>query len=179
MSVFLPDNVVIPEESIDQLYFLNGIGHVWPFEIGSSNSQLWTIGGYEIFELQKRLWQIDSRINVYSFWAPRQFLRLTIWISSEAWTLPELKFRNQAIRIPVEWRGSRVRLAGPNYVPDPPLNNALYCRPGNVDQAWNECLIRLPKAGNYFLNIENNTPFRYPVDYTYWGGIWYKKSVNL
>lgn len=177
MSLFLPPDVVIPVVSDDDLYFLNGIGHVWPFAIGNSNSIVWEIGGYEYTQLQKRLWSIDPRWNLSLFWNPKRFMGLSLWISEQAWNLPALRFRDRRKRIPVEWR-TRIRVAGPNYVPDPALDNSIYCRPGNTDQAWNEILITLPHAGDYFLNIENNLAYKYPIDYTYWGGIWYQLVTN-
>jgi hypothetical protein len=177
MSIFLPDDVAMPPIADDNLYFLNGIGHVWSFELTDNNSVVFEIGGYEFNTLQKRLWTIDPRIDLSQFWNPKQFLGLTIWLTEEAWTPPELSFRNGLKRFPVEWR-TRIRVAGPNYVPDPTLNNSIYCRPGNTNQAWNELLITVRSAGEYFLNLENNLAYKYPVDYDYWGGTWYQLVTN-
>lgn len=177
MSMFLPNNVEIPAISSDHLYFLNGIGHVWPFELTANNSIVFEIGGYEFSTLQKRLWTIDPRWDLSQYWNPKRFLGLTVWISETAWTLPEITFRDGIKRLPVEWK-TRIRIAGPNYVPDPVLNNSIYCRPGNTNQAWNELLIIVKSAGEYFLNIENNLAYKYPVNYNYWGGIWYQLVMN-
>jgi hypothetical protein len=175
--MFLPPNVSVPEVSQDQLYFLNGIGHIWPFTIGNSDSIIWEIGGYEFTTLQKRLWTIDPRWDLSSVWNPRRFLGLSMWISEQAWELPELPFRDGSKRLQVEWR-FRIRTAGPNYTPDPTLQNSIYCRPGNTNQEWREYLIVLPKAGEWFLNLENNLAYKYTVTPDYWGGTWYQLVQN-
>lgn len=177
MVLFLPNNVETPTPSLDNLYFLNGIGHVWPFELTTTGSIVFEIGGYEFTTLQRRLWTIDPQWDLSQNWSPSRFLGLTLWVSEEAWILPELKFKNGSSRIPIEWR-TKIRIAGPNYVPDPPLNNSIYCRPGNTNQAWDELLLIVKSEGEYFLNIENNLAYKYPVEYDYWGGVWYQLVIN-
>ncbi|MCS7316777.1 MAG: hypothetical protein NZZ41_00440 [Candidatus Dojkabacteria bacterium] len=170
--MMLPPNVIIPSVSPDNLYFLNGVGHVWQINlINNSSFVLISLGGYKYNEFRKRLLSIYPNIDIDTFWAPREFLDLIIWCSKDPWSVPEIKTKDGQKRIRVKWN-TKIRICGPQYMPDPKLDNSIYCRPGNLDQAWDEILIRTNSSGIHFLNIENIFPFLYPD--SLWGGIWYK-----
>lgn len=173
--MFLPDNVSVPAVSPDNLYFLNGVGHVWEINLlNNTDFVLIELGGYTYDAYRKRLLSLYNNIDISNLWSPREFLDLMIWVSEDPWGVPEIKTKDGRKRLRVKWK-TRIRICGPSYMPDPQLNNSIYCRPGNLDQEWNEILIRTKRDGIHFVNIENMIPYQYPD--LIWGGIWYRFEI--